>query len=167
MGKVQSAVRSAMDDSISPADRAAWRKLREEYGNRKTIRDLVAKDSGSDISPRALMGRVTANASGKERMATGTRGELGTLARIGQRMQEPPTSGTAERLMLMGTGAGAYANAPLTLGALLAGRTTRSVLDSSPLARLLMTRNRGRYTRPAAKVFQPAPILGADAMVEE
>ena len=42
------------------------------------------------------MGRVTANNSGKERMASGTRGKLGDLAMLGQQLKPPPTSGTAE-----------------------------------------------------------------------
>lgn len=162
VGRVRSAVRGAMDDSISPADREAWKKLRQEYGNRKTIRDLVGKGDGGEISPAALMGRVTANNAGKESMATGSRGSLGELARIGQRLKEPPSSGTAERLMSVAAGAGAVTNLPLTLGALLAGGATKKALDSSLLARLLMREGRGRelqavapYVRAAAPV---APV---------
>lgn len=144
VGKVRSAVRSAMDDSISPADKEAWQQLRREYGNRKTIRDLVAKGDGGELSPAQLMGRVTANNYGKESMASGTRGGLGELARIGQRLKEPPTSGTAERMASMATGAGAVVNLPLTLGALLGGRAAQRGVDSGILARFLMRRGRGQ-----------------------
>jgi hypothetical protein len=96
IGQVRSAIRDAMDNSIAPADREAWATLRQQYGDRKTIRDLVSKGQGEDISPRALMGRVTANNSGKERMASGTRGKMGDLAMLGQQLKPPPTSGTAE-----------------------------------------------------------------------
>lgn len=97
LGNVQTAVRKAMDKSISPEDAAAWKALRIEYGNRKTITPMVAKADGGDLSPAQLMGRVTATKSGKERMAMGKGGDIGELARIGQKLKEPPSSGTAER----------------------------------------------------------------------
>lgn len=154
VGQVQAALREAMDSSISPADSAAWQALRRQYGNRKTIRDLVAKGDGGEISPAALMGRVSGNNSGKEAMATGRRGGLGELARIGQRIKDPPSSGTAERLMSAGVGAGAIANLPLTLAALLAGGATKKGLDSSLLARLMMREGRGKTAQALAPVVR-------------
>lgn len=164
VGRVRSAVRSAMDDSISPADREAWATLRREYGNRKTLRDLVAKSEGGEISPAALMGRVTANNAGKEAMATGRRGGLGELARIGQRLKEPPSSGTAERLMSAGVGAGAIANLPVTLAALLSGGAVKKGLDSGLLARLLMREGRGQ-TRQAVAPMLPGAGVAAVPVV--
>ncbi len=145
VGRVQREVRSAMDDAISPADREAWNQLRREYGNRKTIRDLVAKGDGGEISPAALSGRVTSNNAGKEAMASGRRGGMGELARIGQRIKEPPSSGTAERLAPYALGAGAVANLPLTAGAMAGGRALQELLDSSLLARLLLRDNPGAF----------------------
>lgn len=97
VGQVKTAVRKAMDESISPADKDAWAALRREYGNRKTVRDVVTEEG---IAPQSLMGRVRSNNAGKEAMASGTRGELGELANIGQRMKAPPSSGTAERSLV-------------------------------------------------------------------
>lgn len=141
VGRVKHAIREAMDDSISPQDKAAWSKLRKEYANRKTLRDLVSKGDGGELSPAQVMGRVTANGAGKEAMATGSRGELGELARIGQRIKEPPSSGTAERQL-------AYSVfnplmwAPLGLGT-AAGVGSRAV-NNRGLAALMMRQNRGR-----------------------
>ncbi len=161
VGKVQGVVRSAMDDSITPADREAWKTLRREYGNRKTIRDLVAKGDGGEISPSALMARVNANNAGKEAMATGRRGGLGELARIGQRIKEPPSSGTAERMAPYLLGAGAVANAPVTGAGLLAGRATQEFIDS-PLLRLLMLRDgRGKTAQGLAPFLRNGGLAAA------
>lgn len=103
LGEVRNAIRDAMDSSIGPADQAAWQTARKQYRDLKTIRDLVYKE-GADgrISPNLLMGRLGANNAGKESMATGSRGELGTLGQIGRQfVRDPiPDSGTANRLMI-------------------------------------------------------------------
>lgn len=100
LGGVRDAVRKAMDDSISATDRRAWDAARQQYGNLKTVRDLVAKETDDGISPRALMGRVNATGAGKEATASGRGGRLAELAKLGQRISDPvPDSGTAQRLM--------------------------------------------------------------------
>jgi hypothetical protein len=162
VGQVKHVIRDAMDDSISPADKAAWKKLRQEYGNRKTIRDLVSKGDGGELSPAALMARVTSNNAGKEAMASETRGELGTLARIGQRMKEPPNSGTADRLAVQK--AFNPINWPGLALASLAGVGSRAV-NNSALTALMMREGRGKlpqylapYARPGlAALLMPEP----------
>lgn len=156
LGNVQSVVRRAMDDSISPADAAAWRQLRKEYGNRKTIAPLVAKSSDGDISPTTLMGAVTNSRSAKEAMASGTRGELGELAKIGQRMKPPQSSGTAENLL-----AGGVLN-PVNWPAYAAGvglgAPVGAALDSQALVKLIMRRNPGMTRQAAAEAAQRLAI---------
>lgn len=101
LGSLREVVRGAMDDSISAQDRAAWQAVRQQYANLKTVEPLVAKSTTGDISPQALMGRVTADKAGKARMARGNGGTLGELAKIGQRyMKDAPNSGTADRLLV-------------------------------------------------------------------
>jgi|GEM_PF-5538858 len=151
LGQVQSAIRNAMDDSISPADREAWATLRQQYGNRKTIRDLVAKSDGGDISPQALMGRVAGNNSGKERMASGARGALGDLAQIGQAIKPPRSSGTAERLMVRD-----LAN-PLQWPSVALGVTAGRVANSPLLARLMLRDNPGQTRQFLAPYLQGLP----------
>ena len=164
VGQVKGAIREAMDASISPRDKAAWDALRRQYGNRKTIRDLVAKADGGELPPAQLMGRVTANNAGKEAMATGSRGGLGELARIGQRIKEPPSSGTAERMLA------AQSLNPLAwpiMGArAVVGSTAGRALNSSPLAELLASGSGGRALEGLARLVdksKPQYLLPAGA----
>lgn len=142
LGNVQTAVRRAMDKSISPADRDAWSKLRTEYGNRKTLTPLVAKAEGGEISPAQIMGAATANRSSKEAMASGRRGDMGDMARIGQLMKEPASSGTTERLGVGGLLAGWTALDPATgLLTFSAANAISRGLDSKKLAALMIKEN--------------------------
>jgi len=76
--------------------------------------------------------------------SSGRRGNIGDLARIGQLMKEPPSSGSAER-GLVGTmmGAGAYID-PVTgtLTAAALNLLSRGV-DSQSLGRLMIQENPG------------------------
>lgn len=154
VGRVRGAIRNAMDASISPEDSAAWQKLRQEYGNRKTLAPLVAKSEGGDLPPAQVMGRVTANKVGKERMASGRGGQLGDLAQIGQRMKPPPSSGTAERNMVRDV-----ANPfmwPFLGVAATAGRASNSPL----LAELMMRSGRGQGAQRLGRGLQRvSPLL--------
>lgn len=142
LGQVRDAIRNAMDQSIAPEDQAAWQTARAQYKALKTVRDLVSKDSGNgNISPASLMGRVTANNAGKEAMASGRGGDLGDLARIGQRfLKDPiPNSGTPERLLGYGALGGAGILAPFKVIPLVAGaRGTQAVLQSPSVARAML-----------------------------
>jgi hypothetical protein len=140
-----------MQDMLSTA-RSQWRAL-------KTIQPLVAKAPVGDISPALLAGRV--NASTDNGLAFGRGGDLGDIARIGQRfLKEPPNSGTAIRSMIyggLGLGGGALGLNELGVGpelspgattsalalpaALLAGRFAGSALRSGPLANALINRS--------------------------
>lgn len=158
VGLVKSTIRDAMDDSISAADKSAWSALRREYGNRKTIRDLVS-DTG--ISPTGLMARVRANGAGKEAMASGTRGDLGELARIGQLMKEPPSSGTAERTLINSLW-NPLQWPGLALGAAV-GPTAGRTANSGALSQLLMREGRGQARQALAPVVRVAPLAALPA----
>src|SRR3990167_2866021 len=162
VGNVKNAIREAMDASISPKDKTAGDALRRQYGNRKTIRDLVAKGDGGELSPAALMSRVTANNYGKEAMATGSRGGLGELARIGQRIKEPPSSGTAER-MLAAQSLNPLAW-PIMAGRVAGGATAGRAANSDFLAQLMMREGRGNVLTGLARLAvksQPQRVLPA------
>lgn len=164
VGRVRDAIRDAMDESIAPDDKAAWQQLRKWYGDRKTIRDLVAKGDGDDIAPAELMGRLTANNSGKERMASNARGELGELGRIGQRLKEPPSSGSSER-MLVNSAMNPLNWPALGMGA-SAGATVGRAANSDLLAQYLMRSNRGRGAQLVAPYLRPAGIGAAPLMLQ-
>lgn len=155
LGNVQSAVRRAMDDSISPEDAQAWQRLRAEYGNRKTLAPLVAKASDGPISPPQVMGAVTNSKSSKERMASGTRGELGELARIGQRMKEPPSSGTSERTVMAALMGGGAVVDPVSGGLTALGLNALARgMDSKALARFMMRENPGITLEAAEQIIR-------------
>jgi hypothetical protein len=153
VGMVRDAIRKGMDESISPEDAAAWKQLRAEYGNRKTIGPLVAKGDGGPLSPQQLMGRVTATKAGKERMASGQGGLMGDLAQVGQRMKPPPSSGTAERLLVNN-----LAN-PFKWPGLALGATAGRVANSNLLAGRMMNPNRGQLLQRLAPVAAQSPAL--------
>lgn len=139
-------VREALDDAMqrsAPADAVQdLAQARSQWHALKTVEPLTAakKAPTGDISPALLGSRPTRNA------------DLQDLAAIGQRfIKEPPSSGTAERLLTMealkyGAGAaglgGAYAFDPenfqkYAIGAGLAlggGRAASSALRSNWLA---------------------------------
>lgn len=125
--ELQTTLRRAMDDSIGPADQAAWRSTRDQYRNLKAVRNVVARESGDgSIPPTQLMNALNSTEAGKEAMAMGVRGELGDLGQVGRRFVRDtiPNSGTAQRAMTMGMlGAGGMAfGADLgTIGGMMIG----------------------------------------------
>jgi hypothetical protein len=117
LSDLQDMLQDAKEKSL-PADKVgAYKEAKMQYAKGKTIEPLVAKSDTGDISGPGLMGRVTANDAGKARMARGEGGDLGDLARIGQRiMKPPPSSGTAERMAAYGLLGGGTAINPATAG---------------------------------------------------
>jgi hypothetical protein len=146
LGQLREVVRDAMDSSISASDRQAWKLARQQWAALKTVEPLVAKSANGNIPPSQLMGRVTADGAGKSRMAAGGGGNLGDLARIGQRfLKDAPNSGTADRMMVNAAiGGGLYgaqnfglidpSTAMLVGGGLLANRAALGALNSRALS---------------------------------
>lgn len=166
LGQVREAARDAMDASISAADREAWNTARRQYANLKTVRDLIAKDSAEgNISPALLRGRVLANEASKERMASGTRGELGDLSEIAYRfVRDPvPDSGTSQRLLanslLLGGGAGLVVDPTSTLGTLAAaatlGRGSNALMNSAAARRYMLS---GVQTPVARRLLESTAV---------
>jgi hypothetical protein len=142
LGQLQETMQDALQRHItSPEDLATLLDARRKYAIAKTIEPLVAKSTTGDISPAGLMGRVTANGSGKTMMATGRAGELGDLARVGQRfLKEPNSSNTAERSLAYGLmGGGAIANLPTTAGVFTAANLYNRL--SPAIARKMVQRS--------------------------
>ncbi len=160
-GQIREALRDSLTRSISPADAAAYQQARTQYKNLKTVEPLTlradttggAAPSTGDVSPAAL--RAAVNRSFGANVAQAGPGDvpLNDLARIGQLMKEPPTSGTAERGGMLAFGAkaaelggalaaGHYAGimpAAAALGAGMAGgRMASSYLRSNFLAQRMI-----------------------------
>lgn len=136
----------AIQSQLSPKELKQFTEARKYYSNGKTIEPLVAKGVG-DISPAALMARVTGDASGKSSMARGTRGDIGELARIGQKfLKEPASSGTAERALTYGLAGGGAAIEPTTAGLIYGGANAYNRL--APWLTRRMLRQEGEIPAP-------------------
>lgn len=129
VGQVREILRDAFTASAGPADKAQMQLANRQYANLKTIEPLVAGDAiEGNISPAKLLSRVTSNKAGKASMASGNRGELGSLANAGQRFlkSQIPDSGTAQRT--------AVVNALKTAGTLGTGVLAGSGIVGVPTA---------------------------------
>lgn len=169
VGQLRDAIRRAMDRSISPQDAQAWGQLRREYGNRKTIAPLVAAAGDEGISPARVLSAATNNASSKEAMASGVRGEMGTLGNIGRLMREPPSSGTAERAAVTSLFTlGGYANPALGALSYTAAQLAARGLDSRTIARLMISQNPGLSMADAERIAAQAinPTIANTSTVE-
>jgi hypothetical protein len=97
LGDIRDTLRTAMDNSISPEDAAAWSQLRRDYANLMVV-SRAASGAGEAaatgrISPLALRGAVNQSTGGGYAFG---RGDLNELSRIGQSvLRPPPDSGTA------------------------------------------------------------------------
>lgn len=117
LSDVQDVLHDALSNSIPKDELKAWNTARTQYAKAKTLEPLVAKSTLGDISGPSLLGQVTRDKTGKARQAKGKAGDLGDLARIGQFIKEPGSSGTAERGLAYGLlGGGAVANLPVAAG---------------------------------------------------
>jgi hypothetical protein len=108
---------SALERSAPPDQQQLLKTADRQWAAMRTIQPIVAKAPTGDVSPALLAGRV--NASTGNGMAFGYGGDLGELARIGQRfLKEPGSSNTAERLSTI---AGVAAAGPAAFNALMHG----------------------------------------------
>ena len=113
LGKLQDAIRNAMDASMTGDDAALWAEARRHYANGKIIQQAMNTGSAStaagNIPPASLS---SALAQGPSRNFAMGRGDLNDLSRIGRAFIQDPVgnSGSAERIMmqslLSGGGAG-------------------------------------------------------------
>lgn len=158
--KLKDALDGALARSSPQESQDLLRTADRQYAALKTIQPLAAKAPTGEISPALLAGRV--NAKTDNGLAFGKGGDLGELARIGQRfLKEPGSSNTAERALVYGGligggGVGAHdlINAistgdPMAIagpaGIAAAGLTTGNVvgrvLRSQPLANSMLRRS--------------------------
>jgi hypothetical protein len=96
IGQVREALRDAMDNSISAADRQSWQQARRQYANLMTVAPLAARSETGDVSGRTLLAQALRQ---RKSAAFDGGGELGELGRIGRAFvaEQTPNSGTAQR----------------------------------------------------------------------
>jgi hypothetical protein len=147
LGDIRDTLRTAMDNSISPEDAAAWSQLRRDYANLMVV-SRAAGGAGEAaatgrISPLALRGAVNQSTGGGYAFG---RGDLNELSRIGQSVLRPPAdSGTAGnnmanalltgQLAAAGGIGGTMAAGPIggvagAMGSMLMPRIVQALLDS-------------------------------------
>ena len=155
--QIRDALRDSLTRSLSPEDSTAYQEARTQYKNLMTVRPLTLRadatggpmPSTGDVSPAALRAAVNRSYGENVAMEPPGRVPLNDLARIGQMMKEPPSSGTSERGSMMYAGVrgaellgalatGHYAGflpAAAGLGAgMVGGRLAASYLRSPGLA---------------------------------
>jgi hypothetical protein len=185
-GQIQEALRDSLTRSLPVEDAAAYQLARTQYKNLKTVQPLTLRadttggpmPSTGDISPAALRAAVNKSFGDGVAQAPPGRVPLNDLARIGQMLKEPPTSGTAERGSILYTGAkaaelagavaaGHYAGllpAAASIGTgVAAGRAVGAYLRSNYLADRLIAsglRGGGATINPLPQRLQPyvAPL---------
>lgn len=154
--RIKESLDDAMERSASPAMRDLLREAKYQWKNYITIRPLIAKAEDGQIKPALLLNRV-GQVYGN--MDVGGGGDLGQLARIGQRfLKEAPTSGTAERMGLIAllTEAGFAVTHPqialpalaTTAGALGIGRGLGGVLKSDAYRNMLLQPDKASALMP-------------------
>ncbi len=125
LSDIRDTLRTAMDNSISPEDAAAWSQLRRDYANLMVI-SRAAGGAGEAaatgrISPLALRSAVNQSTGGGYAFG---RGDLNELSRIGQSVLRPPAD--------TGTAGNNMANALLT-GQLAAAGGIGGTMAAGPL----------------------------------
>lgn len=86
--QLQRLVRDAMDNSISPADQAAWREARSQYRDLVRVAPIASKSVEGDVSPKLLWNAINKDGGGKLRQ----------VAEVGKAfVNDIPDSGTAQR----------------------------------------------------------------------
>ena len=168
IGALQNAVRDAMGEALPKAEKEAWATARKQSGALKTVRDLVDDAKPGGINPQALLSRLRSNNAGKERMAQGSAGDLGTLGSIGSRFfKATPDSGTADRLLVNGGVAGLLAGGTqagyidpktaLVTGGLLAANRAGLGAANSPIVRTAASKAVGASGGLLGRITKAAP----------
>ena len=119
----------AMNKAAGPEKAAEFSKLRQQYGNMKTIEGLIPNGAEGDIS----LGRL-ANLRGARNQ------DLQDVADVSAQFlktREAP-HGSLQRIMQAVTAGGMYINPWITTGTLAGGRVANSALNSNTLRKLAM-----------------------------
>lgn len=162
---IRKSLDSAMNRSISPADRGLWAEARREWGNWKTLAKSNISGEGI-ISPATL--KQAARSGNQTGYARG-QGDFNELARSGSEIMKPlPQSGTAPRTyaqnffptLLAGAGGGAGLGG---LPGMLAGI---AAVSTPPIGgRLLMSGPVQRYLKNQVMTGAPGGNAFEDALL--
>lgn len=144
LNNLQDVIQDSVERNAKPEDIQPLRDFRRQYAYGKMVEPLVAKTIDGKVSPVGLMARVTATKQGKHYMARSMGGPIGDLAKVGQLIKEPSSSGTAERGLVYGglLGGGAYVE-PHTAAAAYGGAAAYNTLGPKLTRALVGKREKG------------------------
>lgn len=162
LNNLQDVVQDAIERNAAPEDVQPLRDFRRQYAYGKMVEPMVATTIDGVISPSGLMQRVTATKQGKHYMARAMGGPIGELAKVGKMIREPASSGTAERLGVLGALGGGAAIEPHTAAATFVGANAYNRLGPK-LVRALVGNEPERRAEepPAGPPSDPGTTLGA------
>jgi hypothetical protein len=152
LSNLQDVIQDGVERNAAPEDVQPLRDFRRQYAYGKMVEPQVAKTIDGKISPAGLMAAVTATKQGKYYMARQMGGPIGDLAKVGQLIKEPTSSGTAERSLVYGTllGGGAFAE-PHAAAATYGGALAYNTLGPKLVRRMIAKRELPRDEPPPAE----------------
>lgn len=171
LAEIRDAMDNLMERSIAatnPSDSGAWREVRNQYRNMLVIERAVSSAGESAaqgiVTPAKLRQGVVSQ--DKRSYARGA-GEFADLARSGEAILKPlPSSGTSERLAVMGipaaTAATLSGGSPYAIPAVLAPGIGGRLLLSRPVQRYLMGELPGQAA--ASELLEQMPDAASTAL---
>jgi len=160
LNDLQDVIQDAVEKHVEPADATPLRDFRRQYAYGKMVEPLVAKTIDGKVSPAGLMARVTATKQGKQFMARSAGGPIGDLAKVGQLIKEPGSSGTAERSLVYG----AIKDTAKTAAAAAGGYPAAAAYNTfGPKLTRAMVGKRAKKAAPPAAEPPPEPTTSPGA----
>jgi hypothetical protein len=160
---LQGIVRQQMDNSIAPADQAAWKDARSQWSSLKTVGNAVRNDASGEAFPGRLAQSVRKSDEAGMLYGKG-RTELPELAKLANGLLKDsiPNSGTPERLFWQGLMESPTSAAQIVK--LLSGAAGATI--GQPLQSMLLSEAGRKYLSngligQGAPIRQAAPYAGA------
>lgn len=135
IGDLVEYIDDAVETGIGPDGAKALQETRRKYRNLKTIEGLMEKSVTGEVNPTDVLQRVASSKYIKASTKKVGEDDLVDLARIGKLLAKKGGSDTFEKSAytagLIGTGAGGYANLPITAGTILGNRLVQQGILSN------------------------------------
>lgn len=154
LSNLQDVIQDGVERSAAPADVQPLRDFRRQYAYGKMLEPEVAKTIDGKVSPAGLMSAVTRTKQGKYYMARQMGGPIGDLAKVGQLIKEPKSSGTAERALVygkLGLGGSAALAEPHAAAAAYGSALAYNTLGPKLVRRMIAKRELPRDEPPPAE----------------
>ncbi|HET6725890.1 MAG TPA: hypothetical protein VFH85_07790 [Gammaproteobacteria bacterium] len=162
---LQDFLRDKFKAGMTPEDAALWDDTNRRWGDIQDVQSLYK--TGKPFDPRKLLNRVTAKKAGLNRQLAGTRGEMGTLATIGQNIHPPMMLPPGTTIPIGTLAAGSGYLVPSTAGPLaglaLLSNIAGRVADNSALTKFLIRPGRESARQAKAAASATGAAVGANS----